>query len=118
MSEAWVDNEGKKSVPNEEADNGVFGDVAFFPSDFGMSDVGNNGSYCSGNKHGEPNEVVVINNKISKNRIETVIKNGDCDTNYEIAGGMLAGFNVINSRRLVGVFIFFTPFFNFFWMFA
>ena len=118
MSEAWIYEKGEESIPDKEADNGVFGDVAFFPSDFGMSDVGNNGSYCSGNKHGEPNEVVVINNKISKDRVKTIIKNGDCDTNYEIAGGMRAGFNIINSRRLVGVFIFFTLFFNFFWMFA
>ena len=43
LGEPRTNGNSEEGVPDEKSDNGVFGDVAFFPGDFGMGDVGDNG---------------------------------------------------------------------------
>lgn len=49
LGEPRADGYGEEDVPNEKADNRMFGDIAFFPGDFGMGNVGNNDGDSSGN---------------------------------------------------------------------
>ena len=73
----------------------MFGDAAFFPSDFGMSNVGDDGGNGGSDEIGEPEEIVIINDKIGKNGVETIIKKGDGDADYEVTGGAFAGLDVL-----------------------
>ena len=94
MSEAWIDEKGEESIPDKETDNGVFGDMTLFPSNFGMGDVGDNSGDCSSNEHGKPNKIIIVNDEIGKNRIETIIEDGDADADEKISGGVFAGLDV------------------------
>ena len=67
LGDPGADGDGEEGVPDEEADDGVLGDMAVFPSDFGVGDVGDNGGDGSRDKSGEPKEVVVSNNEIGEN---------------------------------------------------
>ena len=118
MGEPWVDEEGKESIPDEETNNGVFGDVAFLPGDFGMSNISDNSGNCGSDEHGEPNKVIVVNDEIGKNRIETIIENSNCDTDYKVASGVFASFDITGSRGLIGAFVIVASFFGFFLMLA
>lgn len=93
LSEPRTNGDGEESVPDEESDDGVFGDVAFFPGDFGMRDVGDDGGDGGRNKGGEPEEVVILNNEISQNGIKGKIKDSNSDTDEKVSGGMFAGFD-------------------------
>ena len=62
LGEPRTNGDSKESVPDKESDDGVFGDVALFPGDFGMGDVGDDGGDDGGDKGGEPEEVVILNN--------------------------------------------------------
>ena len=48
LGEPRADSNGKENIPNEKSDDGVFSDVTFFPSDFGMGNVGDDGGNNSG----------------------------------------------------------------------
>ena len=50
LGEPGADGDGKKDIPDKKADNGVLGDAALFPGDFGVGDVGNNNGGGGGNK--------------------------------------------------------------------
>lgn len=88
LSEGRANDNGEQSVPNEKSDDGRFGNVAFLPSDFGMSEKGNDGSNDSGNEAGEPNQIVVFDDEIGKNGVEDVIKNSDANAYKKVAGGV------------------------------
>ena len=94
LGDPGADGDGEEGVPDEKSDNGVFGDLAFFPSDFGVSNVGDDGGDGSRNKRGEPEEVVVFYNDISKERVESEIKNSDTDADKKIPSGVLTGLDV------------------------
>ena len=64
LSEARGDSDGKYGIPDKESNNGMFSNCAFFPSDFRMCKISDDGGNCSGDKVGEPNKVVVFNDKI------------------------------------------------------
>ncbi len=66
MSEPGADGDGEKSVPDEKADNGVFGDMAFLPGDFGMGEIGDYGGGNGRNESGEPEEVVVSDDEVGE----------------------------------------------------
>lgn len=59
LGEPGANSNGEEGVPNEKSDDGVFGDFAFFPSDFGMGNVGDNGGDGSRDKSGEPKKIAV-----------------------------------------------------------
>lgn len=106
LSEPRTNGNSEEGVPDEKSDDGVFGDVAFFPSDFGMGDVGDDGGDGGGDKGGEPKKVIISNNEISQNGIESKIKNSNSDADEKISGSVLAGFDVLGfggSSRLCGV---------------
>lgn len=106
LGEPGANSNGEESVPDEKPDNGVFGDFAFFPSDLRMSDVGDDGCDDGGDKSGEPEKIIISENKISQNRIESKIEDGDSDTDEEISSGVLASFDILGlggSSRLCGV---------------
>lgn len=59
LGEPGANSNGEEGVPNEKSDDGVFGDFAFFPGDFGMGNVGDNGGDDSRDKSGEPKKIAV-----------------------------------------------------------
>lgn len=54
LSEKWADEKGRSEVPDKEFINGGFGERAFFPSDFRMENIGENGGDESGDEGREP----------------------------------------------------------------
>ena len=47
LSEPRSNSEGNNSIPNKKSDDGMFGDTALFPGDFGVSDKSyNDGDSC------------------------------------------------------------------------
>ena len=67
LGDPWADGDGEEGVPDEEANDGVFSNVAVLPGDSGMGEVGDDGSDGGRDKSGEPEEVVVSNNEIGEN---------------------------------------------------
>ena len=65
LSETWGDGDSKHGVPDEKTNDRSFGDLAFFPGDFGMCKIGNDDSDGCSDKVREPEEVVVLNDKMS-----------------------------------------------------
>ena len=94
MSKSWCDGDSEHCVPDEKSYDGGLGDLAFFPSDFRMGEVGDNGSNSGGDEIRKPEEVVVFDDEVSKNGIEAIIKKGNADADEEIAGGVTTGFDV------------------------
>ena len=94
MSKNRADNNGKHSIPDKKSDDRHFSNMAFFPGNLGMSDVGDDDSDGSSNKAREPEEIIVFDDKISQYSIKDIIKNCDTDANKEIPSSMSAGFNV------------------------
>ena len=106
LGEPGANSNGEESVPDEKPDNGVFGDFAFFPSDLRMSDVGDDGCDDGGDKGGEPEKIIISENKISQNRIESKIEDSDSDTDEKVSSGVLASFDFFGLSgvsRLYGV---------------
>lgn len=64
LSEAGSDSDGEHGVPNKKSNNRVLGNFALFPSDFGMREVGNDSSDGGGDEVREPDEVVILDDKI------------------------------------------------------
>ena len=56
-----------------------------------MEDVGKNSGEGGGDQSGEPDEVVVFDDKIGEDGVEAVVENCQSDANEEIASGVLAG---------------------------
>lgn len=50
LSEPRADSDGKEGIPDKKTNNGMFGDMALFPGDIGVSDIGDNGGDGGGNK--------------------------------------------------------------------
>lgn len=50
LRESGSNSYGEHGVPDEESNNGMFGDSTFFPSDFRMRNVGNDGSNGGGDE--------------------------------------------------------------------
>lgn len=94
LSEPGADGDGEKNVPNEEFDDGCFGDVAFLPSDFGVKDVGDEDGGGSADEAGEPEKIVILDDEVGKDGVEAVIKNRDSDTDENVADGAFAGLDV------------------------
>ena len=102
LSEPGADGNGEDGIPDEEFYDRCFGDIAFFPGDFGMKDVGDEDSGGSTDEAGEPEEIVVFDNQIGKNGVEAIIKNRNCDTDEDVTDGTFAGFDVCGSGGLLG----------------
>ena len=64
LGEPRADSDGEDGVPDKETADSGFGDGAFLPGDFGMEDISDDGSCGGGDEGGEPEIVVIINNKI------------------------------------------------------
>lgn len=47
LGKAGTDRKSEEGVPDEESNNRMLSDMAFFPSDFRVSEVGDNGSDSS-----------------------------------------------------------------------
>ena len=45
----WTDGNGGETVPEKEHNDTTFGNMAFFPGDFGVKNIGENGSKSIGN---------------------------------------------------------------------
>ena len=79
LDESGADSDSEDGVPDEKTDDGAFGDVSLFPSDFGVGEVGNDNGDRGGDKIGEPKKIVVVDDKIGKDDIETVVEEGNKD---------------------------------------
>ena len=64
MGKSRTDSYGKDGVPNEKFIDGGFGDVALFPGDFGVENIGNDSSNSSRDESGKPEKIVVVNDNI------------------------------------------------------
>ena len=96
LDEAWADEDGEKGVPDEESDDGMFGDVALFPGDFGVGDVGDDGGDGSGNEVGKPKKVVVFDDEIGKDGVKAVVEKSDGDADEKIASGVAGSFDIVD----------------------
>lgn len=106
LGEPGANGDSEEGVPDEKPDNGVFGDVAFFPGDFGMGDIGDNGGDGGGDKGREPKKIIISNNEISQNRIENKIEYSNGDADKKVSGSMFASFDILGlggSSRLCEV---------------
>ena len=54
LGETWADRKSEKKIPDEKFVDGGFGNVTLFPSDFGVGEVGDDGSDGGGDEAGEP----------------------------------------------------------------
>lgn len=79
----------------------MFGDGAFSPSDFGMSNKSYDGSNGSSDEVREPDVIVVSNDKISDDDEDNVVKKSNANTNEKITNGVLAGFDVFLTGGVV-----------------
>lgn len=70
--------------------------MTFFPSDFGMSKIGNNRGDGGGDEIREPEKVVIFDDKIGKNSVEGVIKKCDANADEKVAGSVTAGFDIFS----------------------
>ena len=71
-----------------------------------MSKIGNDSSNGGGDETRKPNKVVVFDDKVGENRKEGIIKASNADAYYEIAKGMLGGFDVCGGILGLGFFCF------------
>ncbi len=70
--------------------------MTFFPGDFGMGKVGDDGGDSGGNEVGEPEEIVVLDEEIGEDCVKSIIKKSDSDADEEIASGVTASFDILN----------------------
>ena len=97
LSESGADRKSKKQVPNEKFVDGGFGDVTFFPGDFGMHEISDNSGDKSRNEGGQPKQVVVSNNKIGDNGIQGIVKNSKKNADKKITGSVNGSFDFFYS---------------------
>ena len=64
LSEGRANDNGNQCVPDKKPDNGSFGDVAFPPSYFRMSNEGNNSGNGRSYKIRKPEEIIIFDNKV------------------------------------------------------
>ena len=67
MSKPWINYEGEEGIPDEEASDGVFGDIALLPGDFGVGEISDDGGNGGGNKGGKPEKIVVFDDEVGEN---------------------------------------------------
>lgn len=94
LSKAGCDGDSNHCIPNKESNDRMLGDSAFFPSDSGMREVGNDGSNSGSNKIGEPNEVVVLDDEIGQNSKKGVVEGSNQYAYYEITKSVFGCFDV------------------------
>lgn len=102
MCEYGSDGKSDDNVPDEESDDGMVGDVALLPSDFGMGDEGHDGSDSGSDEIGEPEEIVVFDDKIGDDGEKNIVEESNADADEEIADGVLAGFDVLGGFGVMG----------------
>ena len=83
----------------------MFGNVALFPGDFGMSEIGDKNSDSGGNECGKPEEVVVSNDEIRKNSVKAIVEDRNADADKKVAGGVFAGLDVFGLGSIFGIFV-------------
>ena len=91
LSKAWADCYCQDGIPEKEFVFSSFLYLTFFPCDFGMQNICYDCGNSSSNKIRKPNEIVIFDNNIGKNGVETVIKESDCDTNKKITCSVMGG---------------------------
>ena len=73
-SEERADGNGGDTIPDEEHNNTAFGDGAFFPGDFGMENIGENGGEGIGDDAVKPKKLVAIENYTSEKSVNSKIE--------------------------------------------
>lgn len=74
LGEGGGNGNGKHSVPDEKSDDGVLGDLAFFPGNFRMCKIGYDSSNGGSDKIGEPDKVIVLDDEIGQDCKESVVE--------------------------------------------
>ena len=72
----------------------MFGDDTFFPSNFGVSYICNNGGSGGSDKIRKPYKIVVFDDVIGKNFKKGIIKASNTDSYYKVAESMFGGFSI------------------------
>ena len=91
LGEPGTNGDGEDDVPDEESDNRVLGDIALFPGDFGMEDIGYDDGDGGGNERRKPEEIIVIDDEVGEDGVETIVENGNTDTDDDVFAGTFAG---------------------------
>ena len=104
LGEARIDGNGKKDIPDEKLIDTNFARIAFFPGDFGVEDVGENGSKSAGDEAGEPEKAIIINDEIGEDGVGTVIKNRKNDSDNKITTSAMGSLNVDGLASLIDSF--------------
>ncbi len=93
LSEGGGDKKSESCIPDEKADDGMFGNRAILPGDFGVRNESDDSGNACGNEVRKPEEIVVFNNEIRENSKEGIIENRDRDADEEVSKCVLASFD-------------------------
>lgn len=74
LRKAWGDGNGEYGIPDKESNNGMLGNFALFPGDFGMCYISDYGSDGGSDKIGKPDKIIVLNDEIRKNCKKDVVE--------------------------------------------
>jgi len=91
LDESGTDSDSEDGVPDEKTDDGAFGDVSFFPGDFGVGKIGDDNGNRGGDKIGEPKKIIVVDDKISEDGVEAVVEESDKDADDGVFADTLGG---------------------------
>ena len=104
LGECGCDGDGEDGIPDEESNNGMFGDGALFPCDFGVCEICNNGGDCGSDEIRKPYEIIIFDDKVGENCEEGIVKTSDAYSYDEIAKGVPRGFDVFGGLCMGGFF--------------
>ena len=90
-SEPRAKNDGEEGVPKEKISDADFGGGALLPGNFGMKDVGEDGGDRGGNKRGEPEEIIVVNDGEGEESVEEIVGKGEDDADDKKLAGAFGG---------------------------
>lgn len=79
--EEGADGDGSDAVPDEEHNNTAFSDGAFFPGDFRMENIGEDGSKRISDDTIKPKKLIAIENYASEKSVNSKIE--ECQNNTD-----------------------------------
>ena len=62
LCKAGSDSNGEHGIPDEKSNDGVFGNFTFFPSNFGVRKICDDGGNGSSDEIREPDKIIIFDN--------------------------------------------------------
>ena len=94
LCEGRANYNGEHGIPDEESDNGSFGNVTLLPGNLRVSNEGDDDCDCGGDEIGEPKKIIIFNNEISDDSVENVVESCNADADEKISSGVSRSFDV------------------------